>query len=159
MILQKVFDLETFTHSDTAKAKKIDNTQMTNEQLESLTKLHLLLIEIRDRLSTKYSKPINIEISSGFRSVELNKAVKGSATSQHCKGEAVDTIALSLTIDQYFNDLKELANKGTIKFGQVIKEQVNGKQWVHISLPREAKKNNNFMATKDGINYESIPLA
>lgn len=159
MILQKVFDLATFTYSDTAKANNIDNTEMSDEQFEQLQKLHLLLLEIRDRLSTKYAKGINIEISSGFRSAKLNEKVKGSKTSQHCLGEAADTIAIGLSLDQYYNDLKELAKKGTIKFGQVIKEKVNGKQWVHISLPRENKENNKFMVTTDGINYTQERLA
>ena len=31
-----------------------------------------------------------ISISSFYRSAELNKAIGGSTTSQHCKGEAID---------------------------------------------------------------------
>lgn len=31
-----------------------------------------------------------ITITSGYRSKELNEAIKGSVNSQHCKGEAVD---------------------------------------------------------------------
>ena len=33
---------------------------------------------------------IPIKISSGFRSAQLNKMIKGSLTSQHTKGEAMD---------------------------------------------------------------------
>jgi zinc D-Ala-D-Ala carboxypeptidase len=154
MILGKTFDLKTFTHSDKADELHIDNTQMTDEQLANLEKLHFFLIDIFSRLSTKHAKPINIQINSAYRSLALNKAVGGVPTSQHCKGEAADTVALGLTIDEYFDDLKFLAKNNLIVTGQTIHEK---NRWVHISLPTP-KHINQFMKTIDGKNYQLINL-
>lgn len=163
MILEKTFNLKTFTHSDTADKLGIDNTQMTDEQLESLQKLHELLCHIQGRLSIKYAKPIQIQINSGFRSLELNKAVGGVAPtqarrgSQHLHGEAADTVAIGITIKEYFNLLKTLAKENVLKFGQVIDETKNGKRWVHISIPTKIHENE-FMISPDGRNYTRAPL-
>lgn len=154
MLLEKTFNLKTFTESQTAKSEGIDNAQMSDEQLSNLQKLHLLLVEIETRLHTKYSKLIPIQINSAFRSAELNKAVGGVVTSQHCKGEAADTVAIGLSIDEYFEHLKVLAKNNTMVFGQVIWEKG---RWVHISLPTQ-KHINQFMKTEDGKNYQKIEL-
>jgi hypothetical protein len=70
-----------------------------------------------------------IHINSGFRSVAVNTAVGGVATSQHCKGQAVD-----------FTPMKEIALKdamdailaGGVPFDQMIYEFGS---WLHISRP------------------------
>lgn len=149
MILQKTFSLTDFTASDKAKELGIDNTQISDEHFENLKKTHALLIDLRERLSTKYGKPINININSGYRCPELNKAVRGVKTSQHCLGQAADTVALGLSIDDYFECIKALAKNNTMVFGQVIHEF---NRWIHISIPTPGKVNQ-FMKTVDGKNY------
>lgn len=70
-----------------------------------------------------------IHINSGFRSIEVNKAVGGSATSQHCKGQAVD-----------FTPMREIALKevvdaiiaSSVEYDQIIYEYGS---WIHISRP------------------------
>jgi len=145
-MLESVFNLDTFTSSNTAKSKGIDNTKMTDEQFENLKRLHTLLISIQARLSTKYAKPINIKINSGFRSEALNKAVGGVATSQHCKGEAADTTATGLTVEQYFQDIKELIKDNVIDADQVIQEF---DKWVHISVKEKANRKQYLRAVKE----------
>ena len=80
----KYFDLTELTHSDTAIAKKIDNTptEEVKKNLENLVKYVL------DPLREMYGKPIYV--NSGYRSEALNKAVGGSKTSQHVLGMAAD---------------------------------------------------------------------
>ena len=156
MILEKAFNLQTFINSETAKKLGIDNNP-TDEHFVNLNKLHKMLVEVQERLCVKYAKPIQLNITSGYRSEALNKAVGGSKTSQHSQGMASDTTALGVAINDYFEALKELAKAGTIKFGQVILEKVKGKEWVHISLPTE-RLVNDFKTTNDGKNYIKVKL-
>ena len=79
----KYFSLAEMCASDTAKAKGIKNQPSVVE----VVNLTLLCTKVLDPLR-KANGPIII--SSGFRSVALNKAVGGVATSQHCKGQAAD---------------------------------------------------------------------
>lgn len=158
MILEKSFNLKTFTHSDTAEKLGIDNTQMTDEQLQNLQRLHEVLTHIQSRLSIKYAKPIQIKINSGFRSKLLNEKVGGVSTSQHSKGEAADTVAIGISLDQYFNLLKELAKSGVMKFGQVIKEHIGESKWVHVSLFIPNKFENQFMIKEQSKPYQHIEL-
>ena len=82
---------------------------------------------------------VPIYVSSFYRSKELNKRVKGSDTSQHIKGEAMDIdadIFGGVTNKQIF----EWA-KANLKFDQLIWEYGDDSNpaWVHISY----RKNNN----------------
>jgi hypothetical protein len=78
-------------------------------------------------------------VSSFFRSAALNKAIKGSKTSQHVLGKAID-------IDTGDNKenlrLFEWA-KANLVFDQLISEfgDEHGPSWVHISFDRGANRN------------------
>lgn len=80
----KYFSLDELCHSDTAKAKGIDNTP-TEEIKENL---EVLIENVLDPLREAYGKPIYI--NSGYRCSELNKAVGGVDNSFHTKGYACD---------------------------------------------------------------------
>ena len=83
MKLSKNFTLREFTKSQTATRHGIDNTPQ-GQHLESAKELFEKVVQpVRDHFGVT-------RLNSGYRSPELNKAVGGSATSQHCKGEAVD---------------------------------------------------------------------
>ena len=84
MKLSEHLDLSEITRSDTAKRKGISN-QPTPEHLENFKKLAENIFE---PIRNHFKEPIFI--SSGYRSKELNTAVGGSLTSQHCSGEAID---------------------------------------------------------------------
>lgn len=151
MILETKFNLETLTHSDKAIECGIDNADLTDELFENLEQLHKLLVEIQSRLSTKYSKPINIKINSAYRCPLLNKKIGGVATSEHVLGKCADTVAIGLHITEYYTGLRELAKNKTILFGQVILEY--GKyqnqefdDWIHVGLPSK-KHRNDFMVS------------
>ena len=73
-----------------------------------------------------YGKPLRI--NSFYRGKELNKAVKGSATSQHCKGEAIDIDAGSIAENKKIHDWI----KNNLDFDQLINEY--NYSWVHISF-------------------------
>ena len=71
-------------HSNTAKRKGIDNTPNPT-QVENMK---LLAEKIFEPLRKWTSGPI--KVNSFFRSPELNTAIGGVASSQHCKGQAID---------------------------------------------------------------------
>jgi len=72
-----------------------------------------------------YGKPLRI--NSFYRGKDLNKAVKGSATSQHCKGEAIDIDAGSVAENKKIHDWI----KNNLEFTQLINEY--NYSWVHVS--------------------------
>ena len=84
MILSENLSVAEFSRSDTAKRRGIDNTPKSIH-LEAAKELAKNIFQpIREHFNTP------IFISSGYRSEALNKAIKGSATSQPSKGEAID---------------------------------------------------------------------
>ena len=89
MNLSKHFTLDEMLKSPTAQRLGIDNTPNA-EQLENLRDLVEYILE---PLRIHYGRPIIV--TSGFRCAKLNKAVGGSSTSQHVKGEAVDIRSVS----------------------------------------------------------------
>ena len=71
-------------HSNTAKRFSIEN--IPNE--EQTNNMKNLAAKIFEPLRLWVGGPI--KINSMFRSEELNKAIGGSSSSQHCKGMAMD---------------------------------------------------------------------
>jgi len=77
------FRYREFVKSDTAIRRGIDNTP-TEEHWQNIEKLAVNVLQpVRNELG-------RINITSGYRSKKLNKAVKGSRTSLHCFGCASD---------------------------------------------------------------------
>lgn len=128
MQLSSHFSLEEMTASQTASRKSIDNTP-SPEIIENLTRLCAFLETVRDTLQS----PMNI--SSGYRSPELNKAIGGVANSQHCQGLAADFTSSHYTLD----GIIKLIISEQLPFDQLIKEfpDSSGRGWVHISIPND----------------------
>jgi len=84
MKLSEHLDLSEVTRSETAKRNGISN--MPTEQ--HIANFKLLAENVFEPIRNNFRCPIHI--SSGYRSIELNRAIKGSLTSQHCQGEAID---------------------------------------------------------------------
>lgn len=150
MIITKNLTLEELIHSDTAKAKGIDNSP-TNEHLKYLIEIANNVFQpLRDGIG----KPIRI--SSGYRSEKLNKAVGGSKTSQHNKGQALDLVATTgFTNKDIFDYIKK-----HLEFDQLIYEFGNNvnPDWVHVSYNKGKNRKQVLKAIKkDGktvyINY------
>lgn len=131
MYLSKNFTLEELTSSATARLKGIANTPGNKEK----DNLKRLCLEILQPIRNVYGAPIII--TSGFRSVALNKAVRGSASSQHLKGEAADLI--STDNKRLWDTICALIVSGKIRVGQLIDEK--NLSWIHISLPDERHVN------------------
>jgi zinc D-Ala-D-Ala carboxypeptidase len=128
MRLSENFSLEELTASETAARKGIDNTP-SEEVINNLKRLAAALQEVRALLNHRA-----ILISSGYRSPELNQAVGGSATSDHCKGLAADFICPSYGTP---NDIVRAIAASDLSFKQVIREF---DKWVHLSIPEEGQE-------------------
>jgi hypothetical protein len=128
MKLSEHFNLDEFTTSQTATRKGIDNTP-SPAVTERLRMLAATLEQVRSLLGNN-----SIRISSGYRSLALNRAIGSGDTSAHVLGYAVDFTCPK------FGTPKEVANKiaeSPIKFDQLIYEGT----WIHLSVdPRNRRE-------------------
>lgn len=153
MQLSKHLSLAEISRSETAKRKGINNTP-SGEHLENFKKLAENIFEpIREHFK------VPIHISSGYRSKELNSAIGGSATSQHCSGEAIDIdmdgSASGVTNAQVFNFIKD-----NLQFDQLIWEfgSDSNPDWVHVSYETTGKQRKQILkAVKSGGKTSYIP--
>lgn len=133
MQLSKNLSLSEMIISSEAKRKGISN-KPTEEHISNMRKL---AINVFQPIREHFNSPIHI--SSGYRSLALNKAIKGSATSQHCSGEAmdIDMDATSITNAEIFNYIKD-----NLAFDQLIWEFGTDKNpdWVHVSYESTGKQ-------------------
>lgn len=121
------------THSTTAKRLGIDNTPNAEQFSNMVYVAENVFQPIREHFG------VPIYVSSFFRSEALNKAVRGSSSSTHIKGEAMDLDAdvfEGVTNAQIFEYIKN-----NLEFDQLIWEFGTDENpaWVHVSL---SKRNN-----------------
>lgn len=121
MQLSEHFSLGELTASEIASRKGLDNYP-TGVELDNLVRLAQKLEEVRKILG----KPIMI--NSAFRSIEVNQAVGGVKTSQHCLGCAADIRVPGMTPDAVVKAII----KSDIQYDQLIREFDS---WTHISIP------------------------
>ena len=143
MKLSKNFTLAEFTKSQTALRQGLDNTPGP-EHLSNATALFENVVQaVRDQFGPT-------TINSGYRGPELNRAVGGSATSQHCNGEAVDIEVPGVAnydIAKFIQD--------TLPFDQLILEfytpGIPDSGWVHVSYKRSGENRKQVLtAMKEG---------
>lgn len=124
------FTIQELTRSAAAITKKINNDP--TPEIEA--NLQLLIDNVLQPLRDAYGKAI--AVNSGYRSPELNAALKGSKTSQHMKGQAADITGGSPAENK---KLFELAQALRLPFCQLIDEKKFS--WVHISYdPKNVKR-------------------
>ena len=127
----KYFTIRELTKSTTAIKKGIDNTPTR----EVTSNLIYLIDNILDPLREAWGEPLIV--TSGYRSPKLNKAVGGSATSQHVKGQAADIRTLKDTPEEN-KRLFELVQKLGLPFDQLINEY--NYDWVHVSYSKRHRR-------------------
>lgn len=123
MKITKNFLLSEFLVSQTAVRRNIDNTP-NEHQIKSIIKLCSTILQ---PIRNYYNMPL--VISSGFRSNKLNKAIGGSKTSQHCKGEAAD-FTIDVTKVSLSDQFKTIACYLELDYDQLIYEYG---RWIHVS--------------------------
>jgi len=118
------FSLAEFTRSETATRERIHNIPSD----EDIVRMKYLVSKLLDPLRGTIAEPIYI--LSGYRSANLNAAVKGSSTSQHMRGEAAD-----IRVDGF--DAKSLAIfilSADLPFDQMIWYSPERGGHIHIAL-------------------------
>jgi hypothetical protein len=128
MKLSQHLSLSEVIRSESAKRNGISNMPIALH----IENFKLLAEKVFEPIRTHFGVPIHI--SSGYRSVELNKCIGGSLTSQHCQGEAIDidmdSSSSGVTNRMVFDYIKD-----NLVFDQLIYEFGDSKNpdWVHVS--------------------------
>jgi hypothetical protein len=130
------------THSTTAKRLGIDNTP----DAEQFSNMIYVAENVFQPVREHFGFPIYV--SSFFRSEALNSAVRGSSSSTHMKGEAMDLDADvfgKVTNAEIFHYIKD-----NLEFDQLIWEFGTETEpaWVHVSLSKGSNRNQILVAKK-----------
>lgn len=142
----KYFTFEELLYSEDA-LKKYDIRNKTTQEVEN--NLDRLIVELLDPIRERWGNVINI--TSGYRSPELNAKLKGSKTSKHLVGLAAD-------LDAGTNDdnrrLAQLIASSGLVFDQLIDEK--NYSWVHVGLTEKGNKPRQQILRYDGKKYVII---
>jgi hypothetical protein len=145
-MLSEHFSLDEFTASQEATRHSINNTP-SEKVVENLRMLAALLEQVRELLGGH-----SIRISSGYRSLMLNRHIGSSDTSAHIRGWAADFTCPS------FGSPIAVAKKiaeSNLKFDQLIYEGT----WVHISCDPQNRRQLLTARFKDGHTYYTTGIA
>lgn len=134
-MVTKNFSMEELTRTDTGLENKPSHEQITN-----LFRLAYALEKVRTACGNR-----PVITSSVFRSAAVNKAVGGSKTSAHMRGDAADFRVSGLSIAEVCRIIRESG----IVFDQLIEEYHNGREWVHFGLSDNPRKE--YLIFKNGI--------
>lgn len=131
MQLTEHFTLEEMTRSATAARLGIGNTPGK----EAVSCLKALCEHVLEPLRLAWGAPIIV--TSGYRSLKLNRAVGSKDTSQHVKGQAADIRAASDSKTEN-RRLLDLIKRLDLPVDQCIDEY--GCDWLHVSYgPRHRR--------------------
>jgi len=152
MQISEHLSLAELARSESAKRRGLSNMP-TPEHIENLK---LLAANIFEPIRANFNVPIHI--SSGYRSEELNRAIKGSKSSQHCKGEAVDIDMDGTTVSNYeiFDFISD-----NLKFDQLIWEfgTNDNPSWVHVSYAANGnQRGQKLKAVQRGTKTVYLPM-
>lgn len=144
MQLTANFSLEELVKSETALRKNLPN----NPTVEVVQSLNLLCEKVLQPIRDHYGK--GVKVNSGYRAPEVNAAVGGSKTSDHCKGQAADIEIPGLPNAELAEWIRD-----NLEFTQVILEfytkGVPDSGWVHVSYdPANLKKQTLTAVKQDG---------
>ena len=137
------------TYSNYAKKYKIANKP--NE--EHIDSMELLAEKIFEPLREWVGCPIRV--NSMFRSEKLNSALKGSKTSSHMKGQAMDITSMACGKDDCKSNIDMFHYiKDNLDFDQLIWEFGAEPKWLHVSYNNEKDNRKQVLVTKKrGVYY------
>jgi len=139
--LSKNFTLQEFTKSQTAERRGIDNTPVEGHIENAKALFENVVQPVRDNFGVTV-------INSGYRSGDLNYAIGGSNTSQHCKGQAVDIECPGTPNYDVAKWIEE-----NLDFDQLILEfytpGIPDSGWVHVSYKSEDNRKGVLTAMKE----------
>ena len=141
----KHFTLDELLHSQAAVRHGIRN----DPDKAALANLHALVEHVLDPLREALGRPV--VVSSGYRSPRVNRAVGGSASSQHVLGQAADITVPGMSVADVVAKIRALR----LPFDQLIDEFG---RWVHVSYgPRHRRQVLRARRTAAGTKYEALP--
>ena len=147
-------NLAEVTRSDSAKRHGIDNTPTA----EHLDNFKILADKVFEPIRLHFKTPIFI--SSGYRSKALNDFIGGSASSQHCKGQAID-IDMDASNSGVTNKMVFDFIKDKLDFDQLIWEFGTdaNPDWVHVSYAKGANRKQKLKAVRNNgkTSYINLP--
>ena len=137
--ISKHLSLEECIKSDTAKKLGLANQPTPN----AVVNLKLLAEKVFEPIREHFKAPITV--SSVYRGKALNQAVKGSTTSQHCSGQAMDIDNVKPSNKEIFDYIKD-----NLEFDQLIWEfgTKSNPDWVHVSYSNTHNRKTILKATK-----------
>ena len=140
--ISKHISYEEATYSTTANRRGIDNTPGDEELASMICAAERIFEPVREHFG------VPIGVTSFYRSEALNRAVGGSRTSSHIKGEAMDLDADlygGLTNREIFDYIK-----CNLEFDQLIWEFGNDENpaWVHVSYSSMSNRGEVLKASK-----------
>lgn len=151
MQISKHLTLQELTYSETAIKLGISN-EPTQAQIANMK---LLADEVFEPAREHFAVPIHI--SSGFRIHNLNVAIGGASTSQHCGGQAID---IDMKDSKVTNAILFHWIKDNLKYDQLIWEFGDKKNpdWLHVSYTSGKNRQQTLRAvkTKGKTNYENF---
>jgi hypothetical protein len=130
MKLSQHLSLSEVIRSESAKRNGISNMPIPLH----IENFKLLAEKVFEPVRVHFGVPIHI--SSGYRSIELNKCIGGSLTSQHCTGEAID-IDMDGSPSGVTNKMVFDYIKDNLVYDQIINEF--DYSWVHVSYAANGK--------------------
>jgi zinc D-Ala-D-Ala carboxypeptidase len=135
MKISEHFTLEELVFSEAAARLGFDNTP----SLAVTANLKLVALSLEKVRALLGDKPIVVH--SGYRSMEVNKAVGGVATSSHCFGLACDFVCPEFGAP---GEVALAILKSDIEYDQLILEY----GWVHVGLEKEGSRPRREALTK-----------
>ena len=151
MRLSKHFTLQELIKSSTAERKGINNVPESAE-IESL---RLVCDNILEPVRQHFGVPM--VPSSGYRCLELNRAIGSGDSSQHVKGQAVDFEIPGLANQVLANWIME-----NVDYDQLIlefyRQEDPNSGWVHCSYVNK-EENRKKSLRFDGKNWEKLEIA
>lgn len=150
MQISKHLSFEECTHSDTADKLGIVNN---NPNLSVIENMKILADKLFEPIREHFNEPIHV--SSVYRGLNLNNAIHGSITSQHCSGQAMDINNAKPSNKEIFDYIKN-----NLEFDQLIWEfgTKTNPDWVHVSYSKDKNRKQVLkgIKTKGKTHYENF---
>jgi zinc D-Ala-D-Ala carboxypeptidase len=150
--LSENFTLDEFTRSQTASRQGIANVPPA----DTIPAIRHLVERVLQPARDHFGKSMNI--NSGYRSPQLNKAIGGATTSQHMWS----SLWAAADVEVFGLDNLTLANwiKEHCPFDQLIAECYSPSEgpnsgWVHVSLRTDNKDRKEVLTYQTGKGYTS----
>ena len=137
-----------FTLTEMCKSQLATRRRIANQpDAAAIIAMRHLCQAILESVRAQFGVPIMP--SSGYRSLRLNRALGGSRTSQHCKGEAVDFEIAGVTQMRLAGWIE-----ANLAYDQLIVEYPQAEcvsaGWLHVSYARDRNRKQTLTKTQTG---------